>query len=123
MPQNTSRGETYNSQLLRIEKLLSVLREIALRYEASVSQIAIAWAIAKHTLPIIGVTKMHHVADAVKAVMLNLADDEISLLDLTSREIDVNTQGSWEHPMCRNVNFDNPDSPQVDKTLIVFYGH
>ena len=100
MPQNTSRGETYNSQLLRIEKLLSVLREIALRYEASVSQIAIAWAIAKHTLPIIGVTKMHHVEDAVKAVMLNLADDEISLLDLTSREIDVNTKGSWEHPMC-----------------------
>ena len=100
MPQNTSRGETYNSQLLRIEKLLSVLREIALRYEASVTQIAIAWAIAKHTLPIIGVTKMHHVEDAVKAVMLNLADDEISLLDLTSREIDVNTKGSWEHPMC-----------------------
>ena len=100
MPQNTSRGETYNSQLPRIEKLLSVLRETALRHEASVSQVAIAWAIAKHTLPIIGVTKMHHVEDAVKAAKLNLAEDELSLLDSTSREMDVNTKGSWEHSMC-----------------------
>ena len=99
MPQNSSRGVTYNSQLPRMGELLTALRGIAQMHEAAVPQVVIAWAIAKHTLPIIGVTKPRHVEDAVKALTLCLADDEIALLDAVSRKMDVDTKGSWEHPM------------------------
>ena len=100
MPQNSSRGETYNAQLVRMGELLAALREIAQTHGATVPQVVIAWAIAKHTLPIIGVTKPHHVEDAVKAISLRLADNEIVRLDEVSRKMDVDTKGSWEHPMC-----------------------
>ena len=100
MPQNSSRGETYNVQLVRMGELLTTLREIAQMHGATIPQVVIAWAIAKHTLPIIGVTKPHHVEDAVKAISLHLTDNEITRLDEVSRKIDVDTKGSWEHPMC-----------------------
>lgn len=100
MPQGSSRGETYNGQLVRMGDLLATLREIAQTHEATVAQVVIAWAIAKQTLPIIGVTKPHHVEDAVKAAALCLTDEEIVRLDEVSRRMDVDTKGSWEHPMC-----------------------
>ena len=100
MPQNSSRGETYNAQLVRMGELLTALRGIAQMHGTTVPQVVIAWAIAKHTLPIIGVTKPHHVEDAVKAISLHLADNEIVMLDEVSRKMDVDTKGSWEHPMC-----------------------
>ena len=37
--------------------------------------------------------------DAVKALTLCLADDEIALIDAVSRKMDVDTNGSWKHPM------------------------
>ena len=100
MPQGSSRGETYNSLLPRMDKLLTALRETAEQHEATMAQTAIAWAIAKQTLPIIGVTKLQHVEDAAKAASLQLADEEVAQLDKISKETDVNTKGSWEHPMC-----------------------
>ena len=100
MPQGSSRGETYNSLLPRMDKLLTALRETAERHEATMAQTAIAWAIAKQTLPIIGVTKLQHVEDAEKAASLQLADEEVAQLDKISKETNVNTKGSWEHPMC-----------------------
>ena len=100
MPQGSSRGETYNSLLPRMDKLLTALRETAERHEATMAQTAIAWAIAKQTLPIIGVTKLQHVEDAARAASLQLADEEVAQLDKISKETDVNTKGSWEHPMC-----------------------
>lgn len=100
MPQNNSRGVTYNSQLVRMGELLTALRDISRIHGATVPQVVIAWAIAKHTLPIVGVTKPHHIEDAVKAATIRLTDDKIVQLDNVSRKIDVDTRGSWEHPMC-----------------------
>ena len=100
MPQNSSRGETYNGQLVQMGELLATLRGMAQTHEATVAQVVIAWAIAKHTLPIIGVTKPHHVEDAIKGTALCLSEEEIARLDEVSREMDVDTKGSWEHPMC-----------------------
>ena len=39
-----------------------------------------AWAIAKETLPIVGVTKEHHVEDAAKAASVKLSEAEIALM-------------------------------------------
>ena len=43
------------------------MKKIGEKYNANVSQIAIAWAIAKGTTPIIGVTKPAQVEDAATA--------------------------------------------------------
>ena len=48
------------------------LKEIADKYNVAPAQIPVAWAIAKGALPIIGVTKVDHVEDAVKACNISL---------------------------------------------------
>lgn len=53
--------------LPQLEKLNAGMKEIADRDGVSVAQLPVAWAIAKGTLPIIGVTKVSQVEDAVKA--------------------------------------------------------
>ncbi len=63
---------------------------------ASVAQIAIAWAITKGTLPLIGATKVHHVLDAACASYIQLSNEEIFLLEQLAKETDVDTRGAWE---------------------------
>ena len=69
------------------------------RRNASVAQIAIAWAIAKHTLPIIGVTKVAQVQDAVAASKIVLTSQEMEALEILAISTGVNTKGAWEKPM------------------------
>jgi aryl-alcohol dehydrogenase-like predicted oxidoreductase len=47
------------------------------------AQVALAWLLHKRgvTAPIIGATKVSHVADAVAAEQLDLSDDEIQRLE------------------------------------------
>lgn len=66
---------------------------------ASVAQIAIAWAIVKGTLPLVGATKVHHVLDAACASDIQLRDEEIILLEQLAAETRVDTRGAWEKPM------------------------
>ena len=61
LPEGSQRGDTYNPMLPQIEKLTAVLGEIGAKHNISVAQVAIAWAIAKGTIPIIGVTKVDQV--------------------------------------------------------------
>lgn len=49
----SERANSYNPVLSEIEKLTGVMKEIAEKHNASVAQIATAWAIVKGTLPII----------------------------------------------------------------------
>lgn len=100
MPADSQRGQTYNSQLPRIERLIAEMREIANRHQLTVPEVAIAWAIGKGTLPIIGVTKPSHVEAAAKAANVTLSVEDIAHLDKVSHGLDVDTKGSWEHPMC-----------------------
>jgi hypothetical protein len=62
----TSNG-TYNPVLDKLEVMNEALGRIAVKYGVGIAQIPVAWAIAKGTLPIIGVTKVSHIEDAVKA--------------------------------------------------------
>lgn len=99
LPQGSGRGETYNKILPQLDILLSVMKEIADKRNATVSQIAIAWAIAKHTLPIIGVTKTKYISETVAAASINLTGEEMALLENLAAKTGVDTKGSWEHPM------------------------
>ena len=58
-----------------------------------------AWAIAKGTLPIIGVTKTKHVEDAIKACQMNLTAEEVKRLEETADRLDLNVIRMWEKEM------------------------
>ena len=99
LPAGSQRGETYNPMLSQIEKLVTVMRGIGEKYGVSPAQVALAWAIAKGTTPIIGVTKVSQVQDAVKAMRISLTIEEINQMEMVAEETGVDTRGSWEMPM------------------------
>ena len=57
--------------------------EVATQRGVPRAQVALAWMLSKPvvTAPIIGVTKAHHLDDAVAAVDLELSDEEIKMLE------------------------------------------
>lgn len=79
------RGTTYNPQLGQIEKLTAVTKKIAAAHGVSPAQ-PVAWAVAKGTAPILGVTSPEQVADAVKAASIVLTAEE---------------RRSWNRRQCR----------------------
>lgn len=99
MPAGSGRAESYNSVLPQIERLTAAMKKMGAERNASVAQIAIAWAIAKGTLPLVGATKAHHVLDAACASDIQLRDEEIILLEQLAAETRVDTRGAWEKPM------------------------
>jgi aryl-alcohol dehydrogenase-like predicted oxidoreductase len=99
LPVNSQRGQTYNPLLPQIEKLTKVMAEIGKKYDASVPQIAMAWAIAKGATPIIGVTKAAQVEDAAKVIKLHLSAEDMKEIETVAASTGVNTKGSWENSM------------------------
>lgn len=98
-PADSDRGEVYNPMLPELEKLNACLKEIADSHDVAAAQIPIAWAIAKGTLPIIGVTKVYQVEDAVKAASLKLSEEEITRMEKLSGEMQLNVIRYWEKEM------------------------
>ncbi len=98
-PAGTGRGDSYNPHLKELESLIEALKQIGSRYNVSPAQVATAWAIAKGTLPIIGVTKVRQVEEAAAAAQINLTAGEISLLERLGDETGVHTLREWEKEM------------------------
>lgn len=98
-PTGTGRGDSYNPHLAEIETLVTELKKIGEKYSASPAQIATAWAIAKGTLPIIGVTKVKQVEEAMAATKITLTPEEISLLEKLGDDTGVCTLREWEKEM------------------------
>ena len=99
MPEGSDRAATYNPMLPQIEKLNAELKTLADRYGVEIAQIPVAWAIAKGTLPIIGVTKVKHVEDAAKAAAVTLSADEIAHLEEVADTLGLNMIRFWEKEM------------------------
>lgn len=99
LPEGSGRAATYNAVLPQLGALTDAMRVIGERRGASVAQVAIAWAIAKGTLPIIGVTKVAQVHDAAAATRLTLSAQEIDTIETLAAQAGVDTRGSWEQPM------------------------
>ncbi len=99
MPAGSGRAETYNPVLDKIEIMNAKLKEVADKYNVAPAQIPVAWAIAKGALPIIGVTKVSHVEDAVKACNVKLTQDEIEDLQNTADSLELNLIRMWEKKM------------------------
>ena len=62
-------------------EIVKVVDRIAKAHGVSMTQIALAWLLAKGANPIVGSTKPHHYDDAVKALDVVLADEEIKKLE------------------------------------------
>ncbi len=98
-PEGSDRANAYNPIMNEIEKLVKVMNETGEKYNADAAQIAKAWAIAKGTLPIIGVTKINHVTDAAKAADINMAEEDIEAIEKAADSINVSTIRYWEKVM------------------------
>ena len=79
--------------------MIDALRQIGKQYDASPAQIVTAWAIAKGTLPIIGVTKVEQVEDAAKAARIALTTEEVTQLEKLGDAAGINTLREWEKEM------------------------
>ncbi len=99
LPAGSQRGDTYNPLLPQIERLVAVMRTVGDKYGITPAQVALAWAIAKGTTPIIGVTKPSQVQDVVRATQVVLTADEVKMLEDAAESTGVDTRGSWENPM------------------------
>ena len=60
------------------------------------AQVALAWVIAKGMTPIIGVTKVSQVQDAVKAMHIFLTTEASNQMEASAEETGMDTRGSWE---------------------------
>ena len=98
-PADSDRGAVYNPMLPQLEKLNTGLKEIADRHGVAIAQLPVAWAIAKGTLPIIGVTKVYKGEDAAKAAALELSADEIETMERLASETPLNVIRYWEKEM------------------------
>ena len=99
MPEGSARAETYNPMLPKLEVMNEALRKLADKYNVQPAQIPVAWAIAKGTLPIIGVTKTQHVEDAVRAANVTLTAEETAELEKLADSLELNVIRFWEKEM------------------------
>lgn len=96
----TRRGEEFNIEVLKkLEGLKDVMQKIGEKYKVEQSQVAIAWAIAKGTVPIIGVTKEFHIDSALSAVNLKLEANDINMLEKVAMDTGISIKGAWEKSM------------------------
>lgn len=99
MPAGSARAQTYNPVLDQLEILNQELNKLADKYNVAPAQIPVAWAISKGTLPIIGVTKVSHVDDAVKAMNVVLSKEDAAELEQVANSLDLNVVRFWEKEM------------------------
>ncbi|WP_406635849.1 aldo/keto reductase [Amycolatopsis sp. WGS_07] len=99
LPEGSNRAAVYNGILPQLQALTDRMAAIGAEAGASAADVATAWAIAKGTTPIIGVTKAAHVDGVVRARGIALADEEIAELEALADAADVDTRGSWEREM------------------------
>lgn len=99
LPEGSNRAQTYNRMLPRLKALTDALAAIGRKRGAAAPDVATAWALAKGTTPIVGVTRPDHVDGLARASRITLAADEIAELEALADAADVNTRGWWEHEM------------------------
>lgn len=62
-------------------KIIARVEELAKQHGVSMTEISLAWLLTKVAAPVVGATKFNHVDGAVKAVDLELTEEEIAYLE------------------------------------------
>lgn len=71
-----------------VEQSIKVVESIANTRGVPAAQVSLAWVLAKAVVsaPIVGMSKPHHLQDALKALSLTLSNEEIALLEKPMKE-------------------------------------
>lgn len=99
MPGDSQRAKTYNGLLPQLQVLTERLAAIGQAQRADAAAVATAWALAKGTTPIIGVTRPAHIDGLLQARSLRLTAEQIAELETLADTLGVNTLGWWEREM------------------------
>jgi aryl-alcohol dehydrogenase-like predicted oxidoreductase len=99
LPGGTHRAQAYNGILPQLRALMDKLAFIGRKQSVGVPEVATAWAIAKGTTPIIGVTKPGHIDSLARAARVKLSSEDIAELETLADAANVNTRGWWEKDM------------------------
>jgi aryl-alcohol dehydrogenase-like predicted oxidoreductase len=99
LPEGSSRATVYNDILPQLQALTDRMGAIGQDRGASAADVATAWAMAKGTTPIIGVTKAAYIDGLVRARGIELTDEETAELEALADAADVDTRGWWEQEM------------------------
>ena len=84
------------SKFKKIEGLLSMMRDLAEKYEIDRSQIPILWAITKGAIPIVGITKPSYAEKLAAALTVSLSPEEVEVLTAEAKKTGIRQQGAWE---------------------------
>ena len=71
----------YDATVKQDAVIINRVAELAEKRGVPMTEISLAWLLAKVTSPVVGATKPHHIEDAAKAVDLALAPDEMAYLE------------------------------------------
>ena len=71
----------YDATVKQAAVIITRVAELAEKRGVSMTEISLAWLLAKVTSPVVGATKPHHIEDTAKAVDLALAPDEMAYLE------------------------------------------
>lgn len=84
------------SKFRKIDSLLKLMEQTALKYNIDKSQIPVLWVIAKGAVPIIGITKPVYAERLAEALQVDLTPEEIEQLTSEAAATGIRQQGSWE---------------------------
>ncbi|MCQ2749748.1 MAG: aldo/keto reductase [Clostridia bacterium] len=94
MPRGSMRAKVYTPAVLRkMKPLQDYLNELAEQYGVSPSQIAVAWALEKGTIPIAGVTQQKQVYELTKTFDVHLTPQEVAKLTNIGKEVNIKAKG------------------------------
>ena len=96
MPEGTQRAKVYNGMLHQLKDLTATLGSIGQPVGATAAEVAAAWAIAKGTTPIVGVTRPSHVEGLARARSMALSSEEVARLEALASGVEADTRGWWE---------------------------
>ncbi len=71
----------YDAMAEQDSKIIARVAELSDKHSVSMTEISLAWLLAKVASPVVGATKLHHIEGAAKAVDLELTAEEIAYLE------------------------------------------
>lgn len=98
-PEGSARANVFNPLLPQLGALIEELKKIAAAHGVSAAQIATAYAAGKGVLPILGVTKLYQVEEAVETAEIILSAEEMASLEAAADASGVSSIQFWESKM------------------------
>ncbi len=98
-PEGSARANVFNPLLPQLGALIEELKRVAAAHGVSAAQIATSYAINKGVLPILGVTKLYQVEEAVKTAEIVLSAEEMASLEAAADASGVSSIQFWESKM------------------------